>query len=231
MSSSPNVAAIFDLDGTLLNGHVWSAVARYQKTHRVNRRWLYIYVVAHMPLWYLFKLRLMRAEQMRALWTRDMSWVLRGFDDSQAVAMFRWITDEYVVPLLRPDVVERLREHQGQGHRVILLSGAFEGLLAVIGQRFGVTEVLGTRLAQQNGHYVGRALPPVCQGEGKAQRLRAYLETPGREIDLVASYVYADSLTDLPLLEAVGHAVAVYPEEELTTVARQRAWSILGTTS
>ena len=230
MSSSANVAAIFDLDGTLLSGHVWSAVAQYQKTRRVNRRWLYVYVGAHMPLWYLFKLRLIRAEQMRALWTQDMSWVLRGFDDSQAATMFQWIADEYVVPLLRPDVVQRLQEHQGKGHRAILLSGAFEGLLVVIGQRLGVTEVLGTRLVQRNGRYVGRALPPICQGKGKAQRLRAYLETPGREIDLAASYVYADSLTDLPLLEAVGHAVAVYPEEELAAVARQRAWPVLGTT-
>lgn len=228
MGSASATAAIFDLDGTLFSGHVWLAVAGYHKSQRVNRRWLYIYLAIHMPLWWLHRLRLLGGEQARYVWARNMAWVLRGFDRAQTKAMFDWIADAYIIPLLRPDVVERLRDHQAAGHRVILLSGAFEELLSIVGQRLGVDEALGTRLVQRNGRYSGRALPPISQGQGKVQRLQTFLSGPGTGIDLQASYAYADSITDRSLLEAVGHPVAVYPEAELAALAHQCGWPTLG---
>jgi HAD superfamily hydrolase (TIGR01490 family) len=231
VNSSADVAAIFDLDGTLFDGHVWLAVSEYQKRNRVNRRWLYLYLAAHLPLWYLHKLGLMGVERARYVWARNMSWSLRGFDQARAEAMFNWVTDEYLMPLLRWDVAQRLRYHQSKGHRTILLSGAFEGLLAVVGHQLGVQEVLGTRLAQRDGRYTGSARLPVCQGRGKLQRLQAFLSEPGRAVDLRSSYAYADSLTDRPLLEAVGHPVAVYPEQELADLASRQGWPVLGIVS
>lgn len=228
---SAAIAAVFDLDGTLLDGHVWRGVADYHRSQRINRRWLYALMASHLPLWYLQKLRVLSVERVRYLWTRDMGWTLRGFDQAQARDMFDSIADVYIVPLLRPDVVERLCDHQSKGHQVILLSGAFEGLLAVVGERLGVDKVLGTQLVKRNDRYLGKALPPVCQGKGKLQRLQAYLSESDEAIDLEASFAYADSLTDLSVLEAVGHPVAVYPEEELAALASRRAWPILGRTS
>ena len=225
------IAAIFDLDGTLLNGHVWLAVSQYHKLNRINRRWLYFYLLAHMPFYYLQRLHLMDVERSRYLWARNMGWSLRGFNQAQAMDLFEWVADEYIMPQLRQDVVRRLRHHQAQGHRTILLSGAFDGLLDVVGERLGVDGALGTRLKQRNGRYVGSPLPPVCQGKGKVERLQAYLSASSEGIDLAASYAYADSLTDQPVLELVGHPVAVYPEENLATLADRRGWSILGTVS
>jgi len=225
------VAAIFDLDGTLLNGHVWLAVSEYQKLNRINRRWLYFYLTAHMPFYYLRRLNLMDEERSRYLWARNMGWSLRGFDQAQATDLFEWVTDEYIMPQLRRDVVKRLRHHQTEGHRTILLSGAFDGLLEVVGDRLGVDAALGTRLKQRSGRYVGSPLPPVCQGKGKVERLQAYLSGSDEEIDLAASYAYADSMTDRPVLELIGHPVAVYPEEDLATLADRRGWSILGSVS
>jgi HAD superfamily hydrolase (TIGR01490 family) len=231
MAAPAAIAAIFDLDGTLFDGHVWLAVAQYHRSRRVNRRWFYTYVAVHMPLWYLHKLGPLSAERARYLWARNMAWTLRGFDQAQARAMFVWIADEYILPLLRPDVVQRLHHHQAQGHLVLLLSGAFEGLLAIVGEHLGIDHVLGTRLVQHNGRYVGRALPPICQGQGKLQRLQAYLAGPGKGIDLAESYAYADSLTDRPVLQTVGHPVAVYPDQELAALADRRGWPVLGVTA
>jgi HAD superfamily hydrolase (TIGR01490 family) len=225
------IVAIFDLDGTLFEGHVWFAVTRYHRSQRINRRWLYVYLAVHFPLWYLQKTILMSGERARYLWARNMAWLLRGFDQGQAEAMFVWMVDEYIAPRLRPDVVERLRDHQSKGHHVILLSGAFEGLLAVVGERLGVAGFLGTRLKQRNGRYVGAPIAPVCQGTGKVQRLRSYFSALREPVDLTASYAYADSLTDRPVLELVGHPVAVYPEEGLAKLAHRRGWPILGTMS
>jgi HAD superfamily hydrolase (TIGR01490 family) len=229
MSGEP--AAIFDLDGTLFSGHVWLAVMRHHKSQRVNRRWLYAYLAVHMPLWYLGKLGLIDDERARYVWARNMAWTLRGLDRVQMATMFNWVADEYVEPLFRPNVVERLRYHQARGDLTVLLSGAFESLLAVIGRRLGVDAVLGTRLEQRNGRCTGRALFPICQGQGKAERLRGFLSGPGRGVDLVASYAYADSLTDRPVLEMVGHPIAVYPDEGLIDLADRRGWPVLGATA
>jgi fatty acyl-CoA reductase len=66
------------------------------------------------------------------------------------------------------------------------------------------------------------ASPPV--GEARALALKAYAETNG--IDLANTVAYADSSSDLPLLEAVGHAVAVNPEPRLAAIARRRGWIV-----
>lgn len=220
--------AIFDLDGTLFSGHVWYGVVRHHKTQRINRFWLYVYLIVHFPLWYLHKLRLLTGERARYLWARNMSWTLKGLTEAQTSAMFAWIADEYITPLLRTDVVVRLRDHQAQGHRVILLSGAFEGLLAAVGERLGVDEVLGTRLKRIDGRCTGASLPPIPQGDGKIQRLRAHLLESGIPVELTDSYAYADSITDRPLLEAVGNPVVVYPDQALADLALGSGWSVVG---
>ena len=228
MDPSGTTAAIFDLDGTLFSGHIWQAVAQHHNSRQVNRRWLYVYMATHLPLWYLQKLHLTSGERARYIWARNMSWLLRGLEQAQAEEMFAWITDETIIPSLRMDVIEQLRRHQTEGHRVILLSGAYQGLLSVVGQRLGVRETLGTRLLMRNGRYRGSALAPVCQGRGKLDRLQTYLSERGKTIDLAASYAYADSLTDQYVLASVGHPIAAYPDQELAELARRQGWTILG---
>jgi len=227
LPTSPMVsAAIFDLDGTLFTGHVWQGLSRYLQRRRRNRLWLYTFMATHMPLGFLYQLHLMDGGQMRLTWSRHMSWMLRGMSVTEGVRAFTWVTDEYVMPLLRPDVAALLREHQARGERVILLSGAFQPLLEIIGERLGVEVAIGTQLEQRDGRYTGRALGPACQGEGKAVRLRAYLAGEGSDVDPGVCNAYADSIFDLPVLETVGHPVAVYPDEELAALAVQRGWPI-----
>ena len=220
-------AAIFDLDGTLFTGHVWLGLSRYLRRYRRNRLWLYAFMAIHLPLSLPCQVHLMDRGKMRLTWARNMSWMLRGMSMTDGMRAFTWITDEYIMPLLRPDVAALLCEHQERGERVILLSGAFQPLLEVIGQRLGVDVVLGTRPEQRDGRYTGRALEPTCQGEGKAMRLRAYLAGQGNDVDPSVCSAYADSIFDLPVLEMVGHPVAVYPDEELATLAAQRGWPIV----
>lgn len=226
--SPASTIAVFDLDGTLFSGHVWYGVVRHHKTHRINRFWLYVYLIVHFPLWYMQKLRLLSSERARCLWARDMSWTLKGLGEDQTSAMFAWMADEYITPLLRTDVLERLRDHQAKGHRVILLSGAFEGLLAAVGARLGVEEVLGTRLKRVDGRCTGASLVPIPQGGGKAKRLLAHLSESDKPVALSESFAYADSITDQPVLEVVGHPVAVYPDEALADMALGCGWSVIG---
>lgn len=222
------IAAFFDLDGTLYNGHIWAALKRHHETHRVKRGALWVYISVHMSLWPAYKLGLLSRERFYALWAEHMSWLVGGLTLKEAEAVWAWITEQEVLPNLRPEVVEPLRHHQAQGHRVVLVSGTFEPLLAAIGKRLEVTEVVGTRLEVRGGRFTGRAIPPVCLGAGKLARLQEYLTHRGADIDLQASYAYADGEIDLPVLELVGHPVAVYPRPELAEIAAQRGWPVIG---
>ena len=221
-------AAIFDFDGTLFDGHVWEGIVRHHRTQRVNRRWLYVYLGVHLGLWGLYKLGLFDESRARRFWAQDMAWAIRGLSEEEAHRAFEWIVAEHVQPTWRPDVLERLRWHQEQGHRVMLLSGSFEPLLDLVARDLGVEVALGARLEMRNGRYTGRVIPPLPMGTGKVERLKLYLDSEGRDVDLKASFAYGDSYTDVPLLETVGHPVAVYPDPDLAAVACQRGWPILG---
>jgi HAD superfamily hydrolase (TIGR01490 family) len=219
------INAIFDLDGTLYTGHVARGLTRHHRAHRINRLPLYAYFAAHMPLWWLYRARLMSKETMNLQWAKHMGWTVRGMTVERAARAFEWIAAEYAAPRVRPDVMARLREHQDAGHRVILVSGTFSPLLAIIGQQFGIEETVGTPLVTQNGRYTGASEQPVCQGIHKVTRLLAYLgEDPGAH--WLDSYAYADSYTDIPLLEQFGHPVAVYPDADLKAHAQQKGWEI-----
>jgi phosphoserine phosphatase len=81
-----------------------------------------------------------------------------------------------------------------------------------------------TYLEAEDGRLTGRIVPPVCYGPGKvvwAERFAAE-----HRVDLSASYFYTDSITDLPLLEQVGHPVAVNPDPRLRRLARRQGWPV-----
>jgi HAD superfamily hydrolase (TIGR01490 family) len=219
--------AIFDLDGTLYTGHIGTGIARHHRMHMVKRLPLAIYMAVHMPLWFLQRAGLVSDRVTRELFTRHMGWTVRGWTPHEAMAAFTWIAEQYVQPLVRPDVMTRLRDHQAADHRVIIVSGTPAPLLAEIGRQFGVGETVGTPLVLKAGRYTGACELPVCQGTNKARRLEAYLRGSGR-VSWSQSYAYADSYTDVPLLERVGHPVAVYPDAPLTAHAQSRGWEIIG---
>ena len=85
-------------------------------------------------------------------------------------------------------------------------------------------EVIAARLAVENGRYTGYMAEPPLVGEARAAWLRRYAHQEGA--DLKASYAYADSHSDLPLLRAVGNPVVVSPDAALLRVARRRRWPV-----
>jgi HAD superfamily hydrolase (TIGR01490 family) len=220
------IIAVFDLDGTLYTGHIGQGIAEHHQIHRTKRFWLYLYLSTHYPLWFLQKAGLVSDERGRSIWARDMGWLFRGWQPEEANAAFQWITEHYVLPRLRPTVMKRLENHRQSGHRLLLLSGTPAPLLAAIGRELGVEEVVGTPLRLRNGSYTGGSEPPVCQGANKVLRLERYL-SGGEKIDWSESWAYADSLSDLPVLERVGNPVAVHPDPSLAAHSKERGWEIL----
>ena len=126
-------AAFFDLDGTLFTGHIWKAILLHHRTHKVNRLALNAYFYFHMGLYPLYKAGLLKRRTFYILWARNMSWTLWRMTEEQADEAFEWITEEYVMPRMRPDVLEVWERHKEEGRKRFLVSGTFQRLLERIG--------------------------------------------------------------------------------------------------
>lgn len=222
------IAAFFDFDGTLYTGHIWQDLVQHHWAAKCNRRWVVAYITWNLAPWPLYKARLLGEAGYFRTWARTMTWLLRGLTLDEAHALFERLTAEQIMPNLRPDILTRLHQHQAQGHLVALVSGTFAPWLENISLRMGIPHAIGTLLETRDGFYTGRILPPLCQGPGKPERTRLYLGGRDLEIDWGSSYAYADRMTDLPLLDQVGHPVAVYPDQALAVLATARGWPILG---
>lgn len=223
------VAAFFDFDGTLCTGQVWRGLGRWTQTVG-RRRFVYLLALRLWPgvIWPLSKTRLLSEGAFFNLWGNGVARLFRGIPYAEARAICRWVVEHEIIPTLRPDVVERLRQHQAQGHRVALVSGSLQEVLEEVARHLGVSAVLATPLEVRNGICTGRLQGPFLYGALKAQRVVRYAQGHNPPLDLSLCWAYADRRWDIPFLEAVGQAVAVYPDRVLLTYAERRGWEVLG---
>jgi putative phosphoserine phosphatase/1-acylglycerol-3-phosphate O-acyltransferase len=137
-------------------------------------------------------------------------------------AWFRDMLRDYIAEGAR----ERIAWHKDQGHHVALVSASTPYAVAPVAQDLGLADAfLATSLEVIAGRFTGRVLEPACYGPGKLAMTRAYAARCG--LALSDSYFYSDSHSDLPLLEAVGHPVAVNPNRKLARIAAQRQWPVV----
>jgi HAD superfamily hydrolase (TIGR01490 family) len=130
-----------------------------------------------------------------------------------------------VLPRLYPQMLGVAYEHQDAGRRVYIVTAASQEMAALLAHVLGFEGGIGSRSEVVDGVYTGRAGGPFTYREGKAQALRALAAEEG--IDLSASWAYSDSESDLPMLRAVGHPVAVNPDTVLARVAREEGWAVM----
>jgi HAD superfamily hydrolase (TIGR01490 family) len=114
--------------------------------------------------------------------------------------------------------------HLDAGQRVWLVTATPVELALIIARRLGLTGALGTVAESVDGHYTGRLVGEILHGPAKAHAVRALAATEG--LDLRRCTAYSDSVNDVPMLSAVGTAVAVNPDSELRDIAKERGWQI-----
>jgi HAD superfamily hydrolase (TIGR01490 family) len=130
-----------------------------------------------------------------------------------------------VLPRVYPEMLARAYQHQEEGRRVYIVTAALQEMADLLARVLVFDGGLGSRLEVCDGRYTGRAGGPFNYREGKVAAMRELAEREG--IDLNASYAYSDSESDLPMLRAVGHAVVVNPDPELTRIAREKGWEVV----
>ncbi|MGH9112630.1 MAG: HAD family hydrolase [Acidimicrobiales bacterium] len=147
-----------------------------------------------------------------------------GWDQAVIGQIVRETLVDVVEPIVYDEALELIREHRSAGRKVFLVSASPEEIVAPLAQYLGVDEAIATRAElDEQGRYTGRT-ELYCYGPQKVVAMAAIAERDG--IDLAASYGYSDSATDRPMLEAVGHAVAVNPDRELLRAAKSHGWEV-----
>lgn len=147
-----------------------------------------------------------------------------GWDQAVIGEIVRETLVDVVEPIVYDEALALIRKHQAEGRKVFLVSASPEEIVAPLAQYLGVDEAIATRAElDDQGRYTGRT-ELYCYGPDKVVAMRAVAERD--DIDLAASYAYSDSATDLPMLEAVGNAIAVNPDRDLLRAARSRDWEV-----
>jgi HAD superfamily hydrolase (TIGR01490 family) len=218
--AGPRAAAFFDLDKTLIEGS--SAIHFGRAAYRAGM--------------------MSRGQLLRDLWA-NLRFRLEGSTDEGAEQLKKRILDSIagtrvrdlarlgphvlagVLPLLYREVLDEAYAHQDAGRPIYIVTAASQEMAETLAHVLVFDGGIGMRSEIRDGFYTGRPAGPFTYREGKAEAIRQIAEKEG--IDLAASYAYSDSESDLPMLRAVGHPVAVNPDKALEREAREQGWRIM----
>jgi HAD superfamily hydrolase (TIGR01490 family) len=228
MADAKIVLAIFDFDGTLTTGHMWSGIAAHHREKKIKRLALYYYFFSHLPFWLAAKAKIYDDAKDQIKWGEDLPSLIKGFTVGEANQLFEWVADKYFMSLLRPEIMRMFGQHRKQGYKTMILSGMFNDFLEVMMSRIGADYVVGTKLEIADNVYTGKIIKPLCFGEEKARYLNEYIRENHLDVDFRQSTAYGDSIYDVPVFRLVGNPVAVYPDKKLIRMARSRKWQIIG---
>jgi HAD superfamily hydrolase (TIGR01490 family) len=213
-------AAFFDLDRTLMEG---SSAFQFGRA--------------------AYQAGLMSRRQLVADAVANVRFRLRGSTDADTVALRDRISASLagtrvrdlerlgapvlagILPRLYPQVLEIAHRHQDEGRRVYIVTAASKELAEILAQVLGFDGGIGSQFSEViDGVYTGRPAGLFIYRTGKALAIEQLAEREG--IDLSGSYAYSDSESDLPMLRAVGHPVAVNPDAALARIAREEGWEV-----
>jgi putative phosphoserine phosphatase/1-acylglycerol-3-phosphate O-acyltransferase len=159
-----------------------------------------------------------------AAWTRQMMSEFAGQREADLAEEAQALFEQAILPSVYPEAEAIVREHRARGHVVAIVSGATRFVVEPLARHLDVEHMLYTGMEVEDGLFTGRVIEPVCFEEGKIFWLQQFIER--ESIDLARSWFYTDSVTDLPLLELVGHPVPVNPDPFLYRTAVRRRWPV-----
>lgn len=217
---SPNRhLAAFDLENTLIASNVvesysWMATRRLDQGERVR---YVLRTLAEAP-------RLLKLDRTDR--TDFLRYFYRRYENAPAAQIeldAKELLTQVILTKSFPAGLRRVREHRALGHRTVLITGALS--FAVEGLRPLFDEIIAAEMSlKPDGTYSGEMTTVPPTGEARAQIMADYATAEG--LELTESVAYADSSSDLPMLEAVGFPVAVNPETRLAALARKRGWLV-----
>ena len=217
----PTAAAFFDVDNTMIRG-----ASIYFFGKGMAGRGLITTKDLLRFGWQQLQFRVRGKENLEAVAeARDKALgLVAGKSVTDIVAYGEEIYDELMERRIWSGTRALAQQHLDAGQRVWLVTATPVELARIIAMRLGLTGALGTVSEVEDGLYTGRLVGEPLHGPAKAEAVRALAEREG--LDLSRCTAYSDSHNDVPMLSAVGHAVAINPDTALREQARLRGWEV-----
>jgi HAD superfamily hydrolase (TIGR01490 family) len=213
-------AAFFDLDKTVIAKSSALAFGRpFYRDGLITRR--DVVKSAYAQLMY----RIGGADDQQMARIRDhLAELCRGWSVEQVSQIVNETLHELINPYIYAEAAALIDEHRSAGRDVVVVSTSGEEMVRPIAEQLGVTDIIATRMVVRDGRYTGE-VAYYAAGPTKADAVRELAKL--RDYDLASSYAYSDSVSDVPLLETVGHPSAVNPDRGLRRAASDRGWPVL----
>ncbi|WP_099024834.1 HAD-IB family hydrolase [Mycolicibacterium palauense] len=219
-SPGAKTAAFFDLDKTVLAKSSTLAFSKpFFDQGLLNRR----AVLKSSYAQFFFLMSGADHDQMDRMRSYVTS-MCAGWDAEQVRSIVGETLHDIVDPLVFAEARDLIADHKLCGRDVVVVSASGEEIVAPIARALGATHAMASRMVVEDGKYTGE-VAFYCYGEGKVQAIRELAAREG--YPLQHCYGYSDSITDLPMLEAVGHPTAVNPDRALRKEALNRQWPVL----
>ncbi len=217
----PTAAAFFDVDNTMIRG-----ASIYFFGKGLAGRGLVTTGDLLRFGWQQLRFRIRGKEDMAAVAeAREKALsIVAGKSVADIVAYGEEIYDELMAERIWSGTRALAQSHLDAGQRVFLVTATPVELARIIARRLGLTGALGTVAEVENGHYTGRLVGEPLHGPSKAEAVKALAERDG--LDLSRCTAYSDSANDIPMLTAVGTAVAINPDTALRAEAKERGWEV-----
>jgi HAD superfamily hydrolase (TIGR01490 family) len=217
MSVAAPVVALFDMDRTLIDTHTAKLYVQFQR----DLGEIGAFEAMRSSYWLLqYTFGVIDAKQVALH-------VLQGYrgktDDWLRDRCQRWF-QSHVRERISSIGRVRVREHLRAGHAVAIATSAVHQVAEPLARELSIPHVVCSELEVRDGELTGSFNWPLCYGQGKRERAEALLRSLGARLEQTA--FYTDSITDLPLLEAVGHPIVVNPDARLRRAAKRRGWLI-----
>jgi HAD superfamily hydrolase (TIGR01490 family) len=213
-------AAFFDLDKTIIATSSSAAFARpFHTGGLLTRRAALRAAFAH-AAFLLGHADEATTERLR----RSLSTMVTGWDVATVSAIVSETVRESIEPTVYAEALDLIAHHHAEGHDVVIVSASSTEIVEPVAAMLSADHVVASRMEVVDGRYTG-AITTYAYGPAKADAVRDLADREG--YDLAASYAYSDSVTDAPLLEAVGHAAVVNPDRALRRLAAERGWATL----
>ena len=220
MPDSPGFA-FYDLDGTLVSSNVvtqysWFVRNLPSKTRAVAR---YARLLSSIPL--LIGLELYSRRRFNVVFYRQYRGMRRDWLEEMAAGLFKSVFR----PAIYPGALALVERDRTRGYRTVLVTGSLDFALGPVMRHFGFDHLISNSLVFDNGVATGEIAPPLIAEREKVAAMRRLCR--GYNVDSARSKAYSDSMSDLPMLEAVGLPSVVHPGRRLKQIAEQQRWPIL----
>jgi HAD superfamily hydrolase (TIGR01490 family) len=212
--------ALFDLDNTLLAGDSDFEWAQFLIEEGVLDR--EVYEARNQDFYEQYKAGTLDIREFLDFQLKPLSRHSRAVLDAWHAQFMR----RKILPIIRDTARELVARHRNDTRVVITATNEF--VTAPIARELGIEHLIATEPDQRDGQFTGAVRGIPCFREGKVQRLEQWLASEGRTLQSYErSWVYSDSLNDLPLLERVTDPVAVDPDDTLRAHAQSRGWPVI----